>query len=171
VKPLQGSDKVALDKLEVEWIAVDTRKPRNTASTLSFHRMMSTATAGRYNGCCEKTVQQHVSFLAVECRARTMDFVKELKEMGLKVIISGGLWSSHGTALFGIIIHGITKDWEMKELLAGVVPARLDAHTGEWVVEKIEARLFSHWILPPRSSGPPTPLTLDDIHQALRDNS
>ena len=30
--------------------------------------------------------------------------------MGLKVTLSGDLWSSHGTALFGLVMHGITKD-------------------------------------------------------------
>ena len=61
--------------------------------------------------------------------------------MGLKVTLSGDLWSSHGTALFGLVMHGITKDWEMKELLAGAIPARLDPHTGEWVITAIEEAL------------------------------
>jgi hypothetical protein len=99
-----------------------------------------------------------VSHLAIAGRQEAAAFVKELKDMGLKVTISGDLWSSHGTALFGIIIHGITKDWEMKELLAGAVPARLDSHTGEWVVEQTEEALGK------------IGLTLDDIHRALRDN-
>ena len=73
--------------------------------------------------------------------------------MGLKVTLSGDLWSSHGTALFGLVMHGITKDWEMKELLAGAIPARLDPHTGEWVITATEEALKNI-----------------DIHRALRDN-
>ena len=72
--------------------------------------------------------------------------------MGLKVTLSGDLWSSHGTALFGLVMHGITKDWEMKELLAGAIPARLDPHTGEWVITATQEALKT------------------DIHRALRDN-
>ena len=44
-----------------------------------------------------------------------------LLQSGVKVSISGDLWSSNGMGLFGIYAHGITETWVMEKALIGLV--------------------------------------------------
>ena len=44
-----------------------------------------------------------------------------LLKSGVKVSISGDLWSSRGMCLFGIYADGITETWDMEKALIGLV--------------------------------------------------
>ena len=114
----------------------------NAASTPGFKKLMSAATGGKYNGCCDKTVKNHVTAMAVEGKNECKEFHNELLSTGIKPTASGDLWSKNGLALFGLVSHGIRRTevnapgstmkviWEMSEKLAGAVPCSEDRHTG-----------------------------------------
>ena len=50
------------------------------------------------------------------------DFVQELLRDGLRVAIAGDIWSDKNVALLGFVLYGISRDWEMVELLAVCTP-------------------------------------------------
>lgn len=142
--------KETMDRLTSEWI-VDQDECFNAACTPGFRRMMAAATNYTYDGCCEKTVKQHVHAMAQEGRQAATDFHKSLLQTGVKPAASGDLWSKNGTALFGLVSHGIevTKEvgadgckktvWKMREVLSGAVPCSKDRHTGEFICEISDA--------------------------------
>ena len=143
---LQGSAKQTMDRVTAEWI-VDQDQALNAAATPGFKRMMGTATTGMYVGCSEKTVKQNVTCMAVEGKAECTEFHRDVLASGTKPAASGDLWSKNGTALFGLVSHGIRRreaqqtdgtnsvTWEMGEKLAGAVPCNSDRHTGEHIAE------------------------------------
>ena len=130
-----------MDRLTSEWV-VDQDQALNAASTPGFKRMMETATSGMYDGCCEKTVKSHITCMAKEGKDECTEFHRAVLASGTKPAASGDLWSKNGTALFGLVSHGIERrveqqsdatqkvTWEMKEKLAGAVPCNSDRHTG-----------------------------------------
>lgn len=147
---LPPSVKETMDRLTSEWI-VDEDQPLNAASTPGFRRMMSAATSGRYDGCADTMVKQHVTVMAAEGRQEVTDFHAELRERGLKPAASGDLWSKNKTALFGLVSHGIRRTrvvdaygvakrkWVMVEKLCGSVPCKEKRHTGEHIGELSDA--------------------------------
>lgn len=145
---LPASAKTTLDRVTTTWI-VDNDQPFNAASTAPFRHMMSVATNGKYDGCCEKTVKQHLAVMAASAKEEVKRFHAELLQGYVKPAASGDLWSKNGTALFGIVSHGITRTvgnqvdsngkplpvWTMKEKLCCSLPCSKDRHTGEWIAE------------------------------------
>ena len=137
---LPHAAKETLDRVTSEWV-VDEDQGFNAASTAGFRRMMSTATNGKYDGCCDKTVKNHVTAMGMEGKQECADFHAELLGAGIKPAASGDLWSKNSTALFGLVSHGIRRSvggdgsvkWEMVEKLAGAVPCSKDRHTGEHI--------------------------------------
>jgi hypothetical protein len=109
--------------------------------------MMAAATGGKYDGCCNKTVEQHVVAMGMEGKAECTEFHRELLAAGVKPAASGDLWSKNSTALFGLVSHGIRRTeepqsdgskkikWTMVEKLAGAVPCSKHRHTGEHIGE------------------------------------
>ena len=85
--------------------------------------------------------------MANEGRAECTDFHQAILASGTKPAASGDLWSKNGTALFGLVSHGIRRRveqaadgcqkivWEMREKLAGAVPCNADRHTGNHIAE------------------------------------
>ena len=79
----------------------------------------------------------------------------------MKPAASGDLWSKNGTALFGLVSHGIkrrrvvaadgssTTTWTMCEKLCGAVPCRQDRHTGKYIGEMSDAAWASSGISKP----------------------
>ncbi|KAL1527010.1 hypothetical protein AB1Y20_015698 [Prymnesium parvum] len=59
---LPPSVKETMDRITAEWI-VDEDQAFNAASTRGFRRMMSAATNGRYDGCGDTTVKQHLTII------------------------------------------------------------------------------------------------------------
>lgn len=141
---LKPEAKAILDQVTAEWI-VDTDQCFNAASSLGFRRMMGAATNNLYDGCSASTVKQKIYGMAVEGKQEVLNFHKTLLKEGVKPAVSGDLWSKNGTALFGVISHGIertqeirrgeklTPVWTMCEKLAGAVPCSKDRHTGEFI--------------------------------------
>ncbi|KAL1527151.1 hypothetical protein AB1Y20_015832 [Prymnesium parvum] len=105
---LTGAAKQTMDRLTAEWI-VDEDQPFSAAATPGFKRMMFTATGGKYDGCCAKTVKANISGMAKEGKQEVIEFHKELLDRGVKPSASGDLWSKNRTALFGLISHGIQR--------------------------------------------------------------
>jgi len=140
---LSASAKNSLDRATAEWI-VDDDQPFNAASTA---QMMSAATSGVYDGCCHKTVKQHIYSMAMDGKAEAKEFHQAMLKDGVKPAASGDLWSKNGTALFGLVSHGIVRTvvcdkanplkkvpvWTMCEKLSGSVPCSEDRHTGEFI--------------------------------------
>ena len=133
--------KVQMDRHVAEWV-VDEVQALNAASTAGFRRMMRAATDGTYEGCCDKTVKQHITGMAEEGKMECAEFHQSLLKSGIKPVASGDLWSKVGTALFGLVSHGIRctepdasskTTWTMGEKLAGAVPCNADRHTGEHI--------------------------------------
>ena len=127
---------------------MDQDQALNAASTPGFKRMLQTATGGKYDGCSEKTViKQHISCAAAEGKAECTEFHRQVLASGTKPAASGDLWSKNGTALFGLVSHGIRRraeqqvdgttkvTWERREKLAGAVPCNTDRHTGDHIAE------------------------------------
>ena len=143
---LPAEAKTTLDRIVSEWV-VDEDQALNAASTAGFQRMISTATNNLYDGCCDKTVKQHITAMAKEGRVECAEFHKALQVSGIKPTASGDLWSKNGTALFGLVSHGIRRSietqpdgsskakWTMREKLAGAVPCNADRHTGDHISE------------------------------------
>jgi hypothetical protein len=122
---------------------LDDQQPFNAANTPAFKHMMSTATGDVYHGCCDNTVHNHITGIAMEGRSEAKGFVGELQQAKVKPNISGDLWSKNGTALFGIILHGITRSanpdgsvkWTMEEKLGAALPCSQERHTGSHIAE------------------------------------
>jgi hypothetical protein len=124
---LSSDSKETMDRIVTEWI-VDEEQCFNAASTTGFKAMMSTATNGSYDGCCDKTVRQHVVAMGMEGKEECTAFHRELLADNIKPAASGDLWSKNGTALFGLVSHGIRRtstphlpQWEMHLGLARLV--------------------------------------------------
>ena len=139
--------KETMDRVTAEWV-IDADQAFNAASTAPFRRMMSTSTNGMYDGACDKTVKHHIAAMDVEGKQECKDFHEAVAADGTKPVASGDLWSKNGTALFGVVSHGIrrkevllpcgvkTIKWEMNEKLAGAVPCNDQRHTpGEHIAE------------------------------------
>lgn len=168
---LPPSVKETMDRLVSEWI-VDEDQAFNAASTPGFRRMMSAATNGRYDGCGDTTVKQHLTMMAQEGKQEVTDFHAELQRLGVKPTASGDLWSKNKTALFGLVSHGIRRarvvdghgiakpKWVMVEKLCGAVPCKKHRHTGEHIGELSDAA----WA----SSGLQNPV--EDIFVRVSDN-
>ena len=147
-RKLPPAQKETMDRVVAEWI-VDEDQSFNAASTPGYRRMMAVATGGKYDGCIDTTVEQHVMAMGMEGKAECTDFHRELLAAGVKPAASGDLWSKNSTALFGLVSHGIRRTeleklrpdgskkvkWEMVEKLAGAVPCSKHRHTGDHIGE------------------------------------
>ena len=157
---LSSDSKETMDRIVTEWI-VDEEQCFNAASTTGFKAMMSTATNGSYDGCCDKTVRQHVVAMGMEGKEECTVFHSELLADNIKPAASGDLWSKNGTALFGLVSHGIRRTsapqedgsvvvkWKMVEKLAGAVPCSDRRHTGEYIGELSNAAWAAAGIVKP----------------------
>ena len=157
---LSSDQKETMDRIVAEWI-VDEDQCFSAASTTGFKAMMSTATNGSYDGCYSKTVQGHVVAMGMEGKEECTAFHRELLADNIKPAASGDLWSKNGTALFGLVSHGIRRTsapqedgsvvvkWKMVEKLAGAVPCSDRRHTGEYIGELSNAAWAAAGIVKP----------------------
>ena len=88
---LSADQKEIMDRVTSEWI-VDDDLPFSAASTPGFRYMMGVACGGKYDGCCDKTVEQHVVAMGMEGKAECTDFHRELLADRVKPTASGDLW-------------------------------------------------------------------------------
>ena len=87
----------------------------------------------RFNLPTELTIKRHLQLLGAEGKAIARDFCSNLIKSGIKISITGDLWSSGGMGLFGIYAHGIVEKtaagpdgtdkvtWEVSKALIGLV--------------------------------------------------
>ena len=75
----------------------------------------------RYALPCRQTVTNHLCLLGAEGKELARDFIVRLIKSGVKVNISGDLWSDNGMGLFGIYAHGITETWVIEKALIGLI--------------------------------------------------
>ena len=141
---LPAKAKHTLDRVVSEWI-VDCDHGFNAASTPGFRNMMCAATSNKYDGCCARTVKGHAMSMAEEGKQECTEFHRSMLADNIKPAASGDLWSKNGTALFGLVSHGIERsqlkkpdgsvvvEWKMVEKLAGAVPCSKDRHTGDHI--------------------------------------
>ena len=79
-------------------------------------------------------MHKQLGLLGSDGKAVARDFIKRLLRSGVKVTISGDLWSDHGMGLFGIYAHGITETWVIEKALIGLVACETktkEPHRGE----------------------------------------
>ena len=76
-------------------------------------------------------MHKQLGLLGSDGKAVARDFIKRLLRSGVKVTISGDLWSDHGMGLFGIYAHGITETWVIEKALIGLVACETKSHTAE----------------------------------------
>ena len=138
--------KHTMDRMCAEW-CVDEDQGFNAASTPGFRAMMAAATNDKYDGCCDKSVKTHAAAMALEGQQECKAFHVGLLADGVKPAASGDLWSKNGTALFGLVSHGIRRSmakqhdgtvkrkWEMVEKLSGAVPCSDHRHTAAHISE------------------------------------
>ena len=83
----------------------------------------------RYELPCQQTVHKKITLLGADGKEVARDFIKRLLRSGVKVSISGDLWSDNGMGLFGIYAHGITETWVVEKALIGLVACESKSHT------------------------------------------
>jgi hypothetical protein len=125
-KPALGDkERDELHRLVGLWVAKCGRPPTITEDaelkTLLARILELCKSRFRYELPCRQTVGVQLTLLGVEGKALARDFVVRLLQSGVKVSISGDLWSSNGMGLFGIYAHGITETWVMEKALIGLV--------------------------------------------------
>ena len=139
---LSAEGKEVLDRLCAEWI-VDDDGDYCDANTDAHRKLMSAATEGAYEGCCEQTVKGHMTQMAAEGVSKAKREHEGVLADGIKLTKSGDLWSKNGMTLFGTLSHFILhkeredtkpwKKWVMIERLTGAIPCSDVHHTGEYI--------------------------------------
>ena len=74
-------------------------------------------------------MHKKITLLGADGKEVARDFIKRLLRSGVKVSISGDLWSDNGMGLFGIYAHGITETWVVEKALIGLVACESKSHT------------------------------------------
>ena len=99
----------------------------------------------RYRLPCRQTLNHHLSQLGAEGKAAARVFCRQLLESGVKISITGDLWSDSGMGLFGMYAHGIVEEsvevngeevvtWTVRKVLIGLVPCAAERHTNVQIV-------------------------------------
>ena len=84
----------------------------------------------RYELPCEETVRRQLQLLGAEGKAIARDFLVRCLASGVKISITGDLWSENGMGLFGIFAHGMPA-YEMEKALIGLVACESERHTAD----------------------------------------
>ena len=125
-KPLLGDKECGeLNSLVARWIAKCGRPQKIVEDAEMQHllaRILELCQARlRYELPSRNTVQRELSLLGDEGKRRARDFVFSLLASGVKISITGDLWSDGGMGLFGIYAHGITDNFNMGKMLIGLI--------------------------------------------------
>ena len=96
----------------------------------------------RYELPCEETVRRQLQLLGAEGKAIARDFLVRCLASGVKISISGDLWSENGMGLFGIFAHGMPA-YEMEKALIGLVACESERHKADniemWTEDTLKA--------------------------------
>jgi hypothetical protein len=155
---LPEKDAKELDRLVAFWIAKNGRPQvivDDTELENLLARILDLCKARyRYELPSEPTVHRELMLLGAEGKSRARNFCVGLLKSGVKISITGDLWSSNGMGLFGMYAHGISNrgilddngnevyKWEVEKMLIGLVACEDERHTSEniqkWTKEALE---------------------------------
>ena len=82
----------------------------------------------RYELPDNATVSRHLKLLGAEGKINAREFLVRCLASGIKISISGDLWSENGMGLFGIYAHGMPS-FKMEKMLIGLVACESARHT------------------------------------------
>ncbi|KOO30194.1 zinc finger bed domain-containing protein 1-like protein [Chrysochromulina tobinii] len=141
---LNEKDANELDRLAARWVAKCGR-PQSITEDKELKellaRMLELCKARfRYSLPLKETVHRHLQLLGVEAKANARNFLVRCLKAGIKISITGDLWSDNGMGLFGIYAHGMP-EFKMEKALIGLVACESERHTayhiGEWTKEAL----------------------------------
>ena len=122
---IDESGKHALDRLVARWIAKCGRpqciaEDKELQEVLS--RMLELCKARlRYELPCETTVRRQLQLLGAEGKAIARDFLVRCLASGVKISITGDLWSENGMGLFGSLrMECLLSRWKISHRTCGV---------------------------------------------------
>ena len=132
---LNDDDETMLNRLVARWVAKCGR-PQAIVEDEELKELLAAIlelckSKYRYELPCRGTVKRDLWLLGEDGKAVGRDFIKRLIISGVKVSITGDLWSDNGMGLFGIYAHGITETWVIEKKLIGLVACESQRHTAE----------------------------------------
>ena len=135
--PLEA--KAAIDAIIAKWI-IKRDMDICEAECPEFQAIMKIATSGGHNGTSRDTVDSIIVCRADEGRTNAAQLAQTGTGEGMQIPISADLWSKRGVALLGVMLYLIDEyevdgvlTWELKEALAGAIPASKHHHTANWI--------------------------------------
>ena len=122
-KPALGErESNELDRLVARWVAKCGRAQAITEDKelqeLVARILELCKTRYRYDLPCKMTVRRHLQLLGAEGKGIARNFLVRCLRSGVKISITGDLWSENGMGLFGIYAHGMPKFKMEKALIA-----------------------------------------------------
>ena len=124
-KPALGdSDSNELDRLVARWVAkcgrsqaiVDDKELGDVLARI----LELCKSRYRYTLPSRPTISRHLQLLGAEGRTNARNFIVRCMLSGIKISITGDLWSENGMGLFGIYAHGMP-EFKMEKALIGLV--------------------------------------------------
>jgi hypothetical protein len=119
---LDVSESSELDRLVARWIAKCGRPQVITEDTelreLLARILVLCQARLRYDLPCRLTVRRHLQLLGAEGKGIAHNFIVRCLRSGIKISITGDLWSDNGMGLFGIYAHGMPGFTMEKALIA-----------------------------------------------------
>ena len=120
--PLGTNESNELDRLAARWVAKCGRPIAITEDNELreyIARMLELCKARfRYDLPTDDTVRRHLQLLGAEGKGIARNFVVRCLASGIKISITGDLWSENGMGLFGIYAHGMPEFKMEKALIA-----------------------------------------------------
>ena len=132
-KPALGNmESNELDRLVARWIAKCGR-PQTIGEDQELRELLARIlelckARYRYNLPHRQTVQRHLQLLGAEGKGIAHNFLVRCLKAGVKISITGDLWSENGMGLFGIYAHGMPK-FKMEKVLISLVACESERHT------------------------------------------
>eukprot|EP00966_Prymnesium_polylepis_P033345 775702-Prymnesium_polylepis.1 len=111
-KPALGvAESNELDRLVARWIAKCGRPQAivadNELGELLARILELCRARSRYTLPSQHTVNHHLQLLGAEGKINARNFIVRCMLSGVKISITGDLWSENGMGLFGIYAHGM----------------------------------------------------------------
>ena len=120
--PLGTNESNELDRLAARWVAKCGR-PTSITHDNELREYIARIlelckTRFRYDLPTKETVRRHLQLLGAEGKGIARNFVVRCLASGIKISITGDLWSENGMGLFGIYAHGMPEFKMEKALIA-----------------------------------------------------
>ena len=124
-KPALGNNETnELDRLVARWIAKCGR-PQVVSQDQELKELLARIlelckARYRYDLPGRNTVHRHLQLLGAEGKAIARNFLVRCLKSGIKISMTGDLWSENGMGLFGMYAHGMP-EFKMEKVLIGLV--------------------------------------------------